>query len=164
MPDSILALLCHGDDFCQAFDPRRRKQLVTHGVVQRQRARRLCLSEVMTIVIAFHTSHYRNFTAFYLSAVPGHWRTAFPGLVSFSRFVDFLPSTASHSVPICGNAMVPAPVSPLWTPPLSRCVTIGGLPSTASLRAWRNAAKPHWADSLASSCICLSMTRGSYWR
>ena len=31
MPDSILALLCHGDDFCQAFDPRRRQQLVTHG-------------------------------------------------------------------------------------------------------------------------------------
>ena len=47
----------------------------------------------MTILIAFHTSHYRDFKAFYLSEVPRHWRAEFPHAVSYSRFVDFIPST-----------------------------------------------------------------------
>ena len=72
MPDSVLALFCHVDDFCQRFEPRWQQQLVTHGVVRRVRQRQLCLSEIMTIVIAFHTSHYRDFKAFYLSEVHGH--------------------------------------------------------------------------------------------
>lgn len=52
----------------------------------------------MTILIAFHTSHYRDFKAFYLKEVRGHWRPAFPGLVSYSRFVDLIPSVL---VPLC---------------------------------------------------------------
>jgi transposase len=98
MPDSILALFCHVDDFCQRFEPRWRQHLLTHGVVQRQRVRQLCLSEIMTIVIAFHTSHYRDFKAFYTSTVQPHWRAEFPDLVSYSRFVDFLPSVL---IPLC---------------------------------------------------------------
>ena len=98
MPDSILALFCHVDDFCQHFEPRWQQRLVTHGVVQRQRARQLCLSEILTIVIAFHTSPYRDFKAFYRGEVLEHWRPAFPGLVSYSRFVDFIPSAL---VPLC---------------------------------------------------------------
>jgi hypothetical protein len=31
MPDRILALLCHVDDFCQQFEPRWPPQLVAHG-------------------------------------------------------------------------------------------------------------------------------------
>jgi len=52
----------------------------------------------MTIVIAFHTSHYRDFKAFYTNTVRPHWRAEFPGLVSYSRFVDFLPSVL---IPLC---------------------------------------------------------------
>lgn len=98
MSDSLLVLFCHVDDFCQLFLPRWQQQLVTQGVIHRNRSRQLCLSEIMTIVIAFHTSHYRDFKAFYLFEVQGHWRTEFPGLVSYSRFVDFLPSAL---VPLC---------------------------------------------------------------
>jgi hypothetical protein len=32
---------------------------------QRQRAMTLCLSEVMTIIVLFHSSGYRNFKTFY---------------------------------------------------------------------------------------------------
>lgn len=98
MPDSLLALFGHVDDFCQLFEPRWQQQLLTQGVVQRVRPRQLCLSEIMTILIAFHTSHYRDFKAFYRVEVLGHWRAAFPGAVSYSRFVDFLPSAL---VPLC---------------------------------------------------------------
>lgn len=98
MPDSILALFCHVDDFCQRFEPRWQQRLVAQGVSQRRRPRQLCLSEIMTILIAFHASHYRDFKAFYTTEVLHHWRAAFPGGVSYSRFVDFMPSAL---VPLC---------------------------------------------------------------
>jgi hypothetical protein len=98
MPDSILALFCHVDDFCQLFEPRGQQQLVTYGVVQRGRQRQLCLSEIMTIILAFHTSHYRDFKAFYTGEVQEHWRAEFPDVVSYSRFVDLIPSAL---VPLC---------------------------------------------------------------
>lgn len=98
MPDSVLALFCHVDDFCVEFLPRWQQQLLTSGLVQRVRPRQLCLSEIMTILIAFHFSHYRDFKAFYTLEVQGHWRAEFPGLVSYSRFVDFVPSAL---IPLC---------------------------------------------------------------
>ena len=50
-----------------------------------------CLSEVMTIVIAFHGSGYRTFKDFYtLQVLPG-WHRAFPNLVSYTRFVELMP-------------------------------------------------------------------------
>jgi hypothetical protein len=39
----------------------------------------LCMSEIMTILIHFHQSNYRNF---YLEHVMTHLRNEFPGLVS----------------------------------------------------------------------------------
>ena len=80
MSDSLLVGFCHGDDFCQLFLPRWQQQLVTPGVLQRNRPRPPCLSAIMTIVSAFHTSHYRDLTAFSLFEVQGYWRTEFPGV------------------------------------------------------------------------------------
>jgi hypothetical protein len=47
----------------------------------------------MTILIAFHQNHSRNFKHFYLSQVQQHWRAAFPKLPSYHRFVEWMPST-----------------------------------------------------------------------
>jgi Transposase DDE domain len=46
----------------------------------------------MTIQIAFHQTHYRNFKAFYLEKVCVEWLSAFPGLVSYNCFVEWIPS------------------------------------------------------------------------
>jgi hypothetical protein len=80
---SLEELFCFDDDFCQGFEPRWHQQSLQDGSVHRQRARRLCLSEIMTILIAFHQSAYRNFKAFYLFKVKRHWQSAFPALVSY---------------------------------------------------------------------------------
>ncbi|AUB34860.1 Mobile element protein [Nostoc flagelliforme CCNUN1] len=40
------------------------------------------MSEIMTILIAFHQNHYRNFKHFYLNHVQQQWSCAFPGLPS----------------------------------------------------------------------------------
>jgi hypothetical protein len=85
--ESLLELFCHVDDFCKVFLPFWSSQLLACGARQRRRVRSLSLSEVMTILIAFHQSHYRDFKAYYCQQVLYHWRSEFPGLVSYNRFV-----------------------------------------------------------------------------
>src|SRR6266542_4732746 len=89
--DSLLELFCDVDDFCQTFVPIWQKQLLSAGDMRRQRDRSLRISEVMTILIHFHQSHYRDFKAYYTEHVCQHLRAEFPGLVSYTRFVDLIP-------------------------------------------------------------------------
>ena len=90
--DSLLELFCDVDDFCKAFLPIWDQQLLSNGQKQRQRKRSLTMSEVMTILIAFHQSHYRDFKAFYRKQVLKYWHREFPGLVSYNRFVEYITS------------------------------------------------------------------------
>jgi hypothetical protein len=62
--DSLTELFCDVDDFCQEFQPSWQKQQLTAGEIQRQRERSLSISEIMTILIHFHQSHYRTFKAY----------------------------------------------------------------------------------------------------
>jgi transposase len=96
--ESLLELFVHVDDFCQSFLPNVEQHLVDSGAVKRRRERSLSISEVMTILIHFHQSHYRNFKAYYCEHVLLHLRGEFPGLVSYTRFVDFIPSAL---LPLC---------------------------------------------------------------
>lgn len=80
------ALFCHIDDFCRWFEPHWQQRLLGERLQRRVRARRLSLSEMMTILIAFHQSAYRNFKWFYTQLVCRYWSQAFPRLVSYQRF------------------------------------------------------------------------------
>src|SRR2546423_1018549 len=95
----ILPLFCDIDDFCQFFEPRWKRRLLSSGARQRDRAPRLCLSEVMTIIVMFHSSSYRNFKAYYTEQVMKHYAGAFPHLISYQRFVELMPAAL---VPLCG--------------------------------------------------------------
>lgn len=98
---SLLELFCAVDDFCLTFEPQWHQAQLTDGTRKRQRARSLCTSEIMTLLILFHQSHYRNFKAYYRDHVLAHLRAEFPGLVSYSRFVEFIPSVL---LPLCAYA------------------------------------------------------------
>ncbi|PCS23174.1 hypothetical protein BTN49_1170 [Candidatus Enterovibrio escicola] len=54
------------DNFCQTFPPAWEKYLISVGVKQRKKPSRLSVSEVMTIVITFHQSGYRDFKTYYI--------------------------------------------------------------------------------------------------
>ena len=95
---TTLALFCDVDDFCTAFAPLWQQILLAAQPTQRNRKSGLCLSEVMTIVIQFHLSGYRTFKDYYTKEVLRHQRAEFPGLVSYTRFIELLPSTF---VPLC---------------------------------------------------------------
>lgn len=95
---SLEELFCQLDDFCQSFENRWQQQLIGQRLQRRVRRRQLCLSEIVTILVAFHQQHYRNFKHYYTDHVCVYWRAAFPGLVSKERFVEWLPSAL---LPLC---------------------------------------------------------------
>ena len=88
---SLLELFCHVDDFWRAFSPYWKMRLLEQGTIKRNRTTGLSESEIMTVVILFHQSHYRNFKAFYTEHVQKHLRREFPKLVSYNRFVELMP-------------------------------------------------------------------------
>jgi hypothetical protein len=52
----------------------------------------MAASELMTIVILFHLSHYRTFKDFYLECVQSQMTSYFPKLVSYNHFVEMMSS------------------------------------------------------------------------
>ena len=88
---SLLKLFCDVDDFMLNFAPQWKASQLKTGK-RRERAGQLCPSEVMTILIHFHQSHYRTFKAYYTEHVQVYLTGEFPHLVSYPRFVALIPS------------------------------------------------------------------------
>ena len=96
----IVALFCDIDDFCLQFEPAWHQRLVTEGKASPFPASRVCLSEVMTIVVNSHQSGYRTFKDYFLRSVRPPLSWAFPHLVSYTRFVELM---AAALVPLCAS-------------------------------------------------------------
>ena len=56
--NSLTALFCDVDDFCQRFTLKWERMKIIEGDMRRRRAKMLCLSEIMAILIEFHRNHY----------------------------------------------------------------------------------------------------------
>ena len=95
----LIAMFCDIDDFCKWFEPLYTHRLLQSGRRQRLRQTELTLSEMLTIIVFFHASHYRTFKQYYMEYVATHLRPYFPTLVSYSRFVELMPRTL---VALCG--------------------------------------------------------------
>lgn len=83
-------LFCAVDDFCQVFIPQMNQQMLATGARRRQRKPSLSESELVTILIAFQTSRFRDFKAFYRALQKYHCRE-FPDLPSYTRVVGLIP-------------------------------------------------------------------------
>lgn len=81
-------LFCDIDDFCCDYLPEWKKTQLANGDKKRDRAKCLCESEIMSIMVYFQMSGYRTFKHFYLRHIMVHWRQAFPKLPSYNRFVE----------------------------------------------------------------------------
>ena len=84
----ITELFCILDNFCKKFDEslELEKALISD---QKSRLKKsaLSLSEAMTIVILFHQSGFRFFKYFYCHMIVPFWKSAFPKLLSYNRFI-----------------------------------------------------------------------------
>ncbi len=84
----ILPVFCEIDDFCQVFEPRFNQMLLGDGKRQRKKPGAMALSEVMTMLVLFHLSGYRNLKTFYTGFVSRYLSQEFPHLSSYNRFVE----------------------------------------------------------------------------
>ena len=91
-------MFCDIDDFCKHFEPLYQQGLLQAGPRQRTRTTALALSEIMTILVSFHGSHYRTFKHYYMEYAVPYLRPYFPRLSSSTRFVELLPRAL---IPLC---------------------------------------------------------------
>ena len=94
---SLLELFCEVDDFYQGYAAWAGQQQLTLGRKRGPKCR-LSESEVMTFLIHFHASSYRDFKSYYQKYVCKQLKGEFPGLVSYSRFVEL---TSEVLLPLC---------------------------------------------------------------
>jgi IS5 family transposase len=83
----IVSLFCEIDDFYKVFEKVWRKRLIGNGRV-RNRQTTLSISEMMTILVMYHESGYKNLKTFYLREIAFKHRKEFPRSVSYHRFVE----------------------------------------------------------------------------
>lgn len=89
----LTTIFYHTDEFCKQFEELSQKRSLTDGCEMRKRAFSLTLSEVMTIMIYFPCSGYKSFKDYY-TRNNDVLKKAFPGLVSYNRFIELQQKAA----------------------------------------------------------------------
>ena len=85
------------DDFCQKHELAWEKNRLQSGKGKRTKSCKISISEIMTIVILFHQSGFRNIKEFY-KHVCKHLKKEFPNSPSYSWFVRL---TQRVFIPLC---------------------------------------------------------------
>jgi transposase len=89
---NITELYCDVDDFCQIFRTVWQNSLLPSPRRKRQRAFTLSPAEVMTLLMVFQSSSYRDFKHYYTHYVPCVLKQEFPKRVSYNRFIELAQS------------------------------------------------------------------------
>src|SRR4051812_36135459 len=90
MFDRLVEDFCQFDDFCQAFGPHWEARLLSEEaqpVKKRGPQAGLADSEIMTILVLYHSSNFSNFKAFYEGVVLTLLCLAFPKAPCYARFI-----------------------------------------------------------------------------
>jgi len=90
MKKDITALYCFIDDFCKIYERYEQQKLIP-SCKQRDRKCSMHLSEMLTIIVMFHTSYAKNFKYFYKSYIEYLHKEDFPTALSYNRFVELMP-------------------------------------------------------------------------
>lgn len=84
----LVDIFCHIDDFCKILEKETNKKLIGNEKKAGRKAR-LSMSEVLTIIIYYQMSGFKNFKIYYLWHVQMHMKNDFK-LVSYNRFVELM--------------------------------------------------------------------------
>lgn len=88
--DKVTDIFFAVDNFCLVFEQPIKQMLVGEGAAVKRRNRKasLCDSEIISLLISFHSGGFRNFKFFYVHYVCVHLKDCYPGLVSYNRFIE----------------------------------------------------------------------------
>ena len=84
----LVELFCSIDDFWKDFESKWNQILLAQAKRPPRRQPSLHPSEVMTIIILFHLSGFRNFKTFYIGYILKHLSSDFSRLPSYQRFIE----------------------------------------------------------------------------
>jgi hypothetical protein len=90
MENTLVTLYCLVDDFCKEFEAFWEKTMIESGMKRRKKLGQLSVSEIITIYVHFHQSHYRDFKNYYINYVQTRLAALFPKLVCYARFVALI--------------------------------------------------------------------------
>lgn len=78
------------DEFCKEFDKAKAGYVLSSNCTKKSRKRQFTMSdsEVITIMICFHTGGFRCLKHFYINYIQKHCQSDFPKTVSYNRFVE----------------------------------------------------------------------------
>src|SRR3954452_8895873 len=153
MLDRIVEVFCGVDDFCQAFLPQWEASLIgTGGPARRGPEPGLSPSEIITLLLVFHSSGFKHLKSFYHGFAEPLLRGYFPGMPCYEHFIAlqksvFVPLVfflLSHLGTRTGIYYIDS----------TALATIIASTGTRSSPVWPNAAR--WAGSSASSCTSSS--------
>lgn len=97
MENLLITMFYDVDNFCKRLE----RYYINHLIPETKNRKilslctseHLALSEIMTIVMYFHHSHYRTFKHYYKELVCGALAKYFPNIVSYNRFVELMKET-----------------------------------------------------------------------
>lgn len=84
----LVELFCRIDDFWKNFELLWAEHLLNEGKSTPKRVSSLSMSEVILILLLFHSTRYRDFKTFYLHHLSVYFQKEFPSLVSYTQFLD----------------------------------------------------------------------------
>ncbi len=99
--NQLTRIFCDIDDFCKELTLHMENKLLPSPDGERKRRGPACClsdSEIMTILIFFQSSGWRNFKHFYNGFLCCYWNDVFPSLPSYSRFIEIMNRVTFHLV------------------------------------------------------------------
>jgi len=91
MIELLISTFCRIDDFCIIYEKQLKlKQIGMDRNRKYGKAQQLAVSEIMTILIMFQITQYRNFKTYYNEFIKVYWREYFPQAPSYNRFVELM--------------------------------------------------------------------------
>ena len=139
----LVNIFCDIDDFCNELEHHCQNYMLS-GPAKSNRAPSCCvaISEIMTILVMFQMSRFRDFKNFYNGFLKFYHKDCFPKLPSYERFVHLM-SRAIFPLTIF------TPVYATLTPVVYPFVTLNVLKGTQLLMPSQNMERPPLAGSLA---------------
>jgi hypothetical protein len=96
MFDRLVEIFCDFDDFCKSIKTQWEALQLTDGEASERHKpgpeAGLIDSEIMTILVLYHASRFKNFKTFYNGVVLGMLRPWFPGAPCYQRFIALTKS------------------------------------------------------------------------
>lgn len=93
--DKITEIFYAADEFCKEFEKAKKDRVLTENCSKKRRNRKFKMSdsEVITIMVLFHSMQCRHFKYFYINCVQKNLSSYFPETVSYNRFVELQKKT-----------------------------------------------------------------------